>query len=309
MELNQLRYAAAIGETGNFTKAAQRNNVSQPSLSQQIIKLEKELGHKLFHRLGHKAVPTEAGIVFLERAKRILLEVENTTKELGDSPSLGRRITIGAIPTLAPYLLPALIARCRKRHPNLQIDIREDFKVHLTQAILDGELDLAVVAKPVNDPRLFTEPLMQEPLLLVVGKGHPLATRYLVTGEDLANETFAMMGSSSSTAAQIRAFCGDHHFEPRIGFHCSQIATVKAFVALGAGISILPRVSRAPEDKDSLVYIPLADASPVREIVIVRHMQRFQSRGSEQLLALLRDWQWEDPGASNGLTVPVSSDT
>ena len=68
-------------------------------------------------------------------------------------------------------------------------------------------------------------------------------------------------------------------------------------------------MSRAPEDKDSLVYIPLADASPVREIVIVRHMQRFQSRGSEQLLALLRDWQWEDPGASNGLTVPVSSDT
>jgi LysR family hydrogen peroxide-inducible transcriptional activator len=237
------------------------------------------------------------------------LEVENTTKEMGDSPSLGRRITIGAIPTLAPYLLPALMARCKKRHPNLQIDIREDFKVHLTEAIIEGELDLAVVAKPVNDPRLFAEPLMQEPLLLVVGKSHPLANRYLVTGEDLANETFAMMGSSSSTAAQIRSFCGDHHFEPRIGFHCSQISTVKAFVALGAGVSILPRVSRAPEDKDSLVYIPLADASPVREIVIVRHLQRFQSRGSEQLLSLLRDWKWEEQGATSGLTVPVSSDT
>jgi len=118
MELSQLRYAVAIGESGNFTKASSRCNVSQPSLSQQIIKLEKELGHKLFHRLGHKAVPTEAGIVFLERAKRILLEVENTTKELADSPSLGRRITIGAIPTLAPYLLPSLIARSkRNRYP------------------------------------------------------------------------------------------------------------------------------------------------------------------------------------------------
>jgi LysR family hydrogen peroxide-inducible transcriptional activator len=309
MELSQLRYAVAIGESGNFTKASSRCNVSQPSLSQQIIKLEKELGHKLFHRLGHKAVPTEAGIVFLERAKRILLEVENTTKELADSPSLGRRITIGAIPTLAPYLLPSLIARSKRKFPNLQIDIREDFKVHLIQAILDGELDLAVVAMPVQDPRLYVEPLMQEPLLLVVGKDHPLANRYLVTGEDLANETFAMMGSSSSTAAQIRAFCGVHHFEPRIGFHCSQIATVKAFVALGAGISILPRVSRSPEDKDSLVYIPLADASPVREIAMIRHLQRFQSRGSEQLLGLLRDWKWEEPAASSGLTVPVSSDT
>jgi LysR family hydrogen peroxide-inducible transcriptional activator len=309
MELHQLRYAVAIGETGNFTKAARRSSVSQPSLSQQIIKLEKELGHKLFHRLGHKAVPTEAGLVFLERAKRILLEVENTTKELGDSPSLGRRITIGAIPTLAPYLLPDLIARSRRRHPNLQVNVREDFKTHLVQAVLDGELDLAVVAMPVRDPRLNVEPLMQEPLLLVVGKAHPLANRYLVTGEDLADETFAMMGSSSTTTAQIRAFCGDHHFEPKIGFHCSQIATVKAFVALGAGISILPRVSRSPEDKDSLVYIPLADASPVREIVIIRHLQRFQSRGSEQLRALLRDWKWDGPGATSGLTVPVSSDT
>jgi LysR family hydrogen peroxide-inducible transcriptional activator len=88
MELDQLRYVIAVAESGNFTRAAARANISQPSLSQQIINLEKELGHKLFHRLGRKAVLTEAGTVFIERARRILFEVEDATKELSDSPSL-----------------------------------------------------------------------------------------------------------------------------------------------------------------------------------------------------------------------------
>src|SRR5882724_5199606 len=98
MELNQLRSVVAVAETGNFTRAAERTHVTQPSLSQQILNLEREVGHKLFHRLGRKAVLTEAGTAFLERARRILFEVENASKELSDSPNLGRKISVGAIP-------------------------------------------------------------------------------------------------------------------------------------------------------------------------------------------------------------------
>src|SRR5882724_1439024 len=141
MELSQLRYATAVADTGNFTRAAERSHVSQPSLSQQIINLEKEVGHKLFHRLGRKAVLTEAGTTFLERARRILFEVENAAKELSDSPALGRRITVGAIPTVAPYLLPPLLARCRDVHPNLEIHVREDFRPHLVRGVVEGDLD------------------------------------------------------------------------------------------------------------------------------------------------------------------------
>jgi len=295
MELHQLRYSVAIADTGNFTRASAKCNVSQPSLSQQIINLEKELGHKLFHRLGHKAVPTESGTVFLDRARRILLEVDNTSKELSDHPSLERRLTVGAIQSLAPFLLPALIERCRKRHPNLQLNIREDFKDSLISSVIDGELDFALAALPVDDPRLFAETLTQEPLLLVVGKDHPFVARPKVTAEDLAGETFALLGSSSSVAAQVHSFCGDHHFEPRIGFRCSQISTLKSLVALGAGISVLPRIAQAPEDSDSLVYLELADANPIREIAVIRHQQRYQSRGAEQVIAILREWKW--PGA------------
>jgi LysR family hydrogen peroxide-inducible transcriptional activator len=289
MELQQLRYVTAVADAGNFTRASEKCDVSQPSLSQQIIKLEREVGHKIFHRLGRKAVLTEAGRAFLEHARRILFEVENATKELGDSPSLERRITVGAIPTLAPYLLPSLIMRCRKRHPNLEVQVREDFRGHLTQLVIEGELDLAVVALPVKEPRLFVESLVKEPLLLVVGKDHRLAARARVAAADLADETFVMMGASSSLAEQIQSFCGDHNVQPRIGCRCAQVATLKAFVASGVGISILPRVARSPEDADSLAYLTLADASPHREVAVIRHLQRYQSRGAEQFLTLLRE--------------------
>src|SRR5882757_3169791 len=173
MELHQLRYAVAVADTGNFTRAAERSNVSQPSLSQQIINLEREVGHKLFHRLGRRAVLTEAGAVFLERARRILFEIENASKELSDHPALDRRITIGALPTVAPYLLVPLVARCRTEHSNLTIHVREDFRSDLVRAVIEGDLDLAIVAQPVKDHRLSIEPLMTEPLLLIVGKNHP----------------------------------------------------------------------------------------------------------------------------------------
>src|ERR1043165_3467893 len=122
MELHQLRYFLAVADSGNFTRAAERSNVTQPSLSQQILNLEREVGHKLFHRLGRKAVLTEAGAAFIERARRILFEVENAAKELSDHPGLGRRITVGAVQTVMPFLITPFIAQLKDSHPNLLVD-------------------------------------------------------------------------------------------------------------------------------------------------------------------------------------------
>jgi LysR family hydrogen peroxide-inducible transcriptional activator len=289
MELHQLRYLVAVAETGSFTRASERNHISQPSLSQQIIKLERELGHKLFHRLGRRAVPTEVGAVFLERARRILAEVDGTLRELRDDPHAQRRITVGSTPTIAPYLLPRLLARCREAHPNLQVQTQENFRNPLARAVVEGELDLVIISLPVSDRRLHIEPIFSEPLLLVVGKKHRLATKPRVTPMDLADEIFVLPGDGSSLAQQIQRFCGDNDFEPHIGHRCAQIATVKALVALGAGISILPLMARAPEDAESLTYRDLAGHAPKREIGVLRHLQRYQSRGAEQFLAILRE--------------------
>lgn len=289
MELHQLRYAVAIADTGNFTRAAERCNVTQPSLSQQIINLEREVGHKLFHRLGRRAVLTEAGTVFLERARHIVFEVENAAKELSDHPALDRKISVGAIQTIAPYLLLPLIEKCRRDLPNLQINLVEGFIRDLVTGVVEGELDMAILTLPIKDPRVSIEPLMTEPLLLVVGKNHPFSTRKEISLNDLADETFVTMGESSTLAAQIRTFFGGHNFEPKVGYRCAQVATLKTLVGMGLAISILPRLDREPKDRDSLTYLRLTGAAPTREVVVVRHLQRYQSRGAEQFLRVLRE--------------------
>ncbi len=288
MELHQLRYFVAVAETGNFTRASERSHIAQPSLSQQIIKLEAEIGHKLFHRLGRKAVLTEAGTSFLERAKRILFEVENAAKELGDHPSLGRRITVGAVQTVMPYLITPLIAALRESHPNLLVDAQEDFRANLVRAVVEGDLDLAVVPLPVKDHRISVEPLLTEPLLLVVGKGHAITSRTAISVSDLTGETFVSLGDSSALATQIRTFFGDQKFQPRIGYRCAQVATLKQFVSSGLGISLLPQLARQPGDRDTLTYLRLTGSEPTRELAVIRHLQRYQSRGAEQFLSLLR---------------------
>ncbi|KAB2647563.1 MAG: LysR family transcriptional regulator [Verrucomicrobiota bacterium] len=291
MELQQLRYFSSVADLANFTRAAEHCNVSQPSLSQQIINLEKELGHKLFHRLGRKAVLTEAGTTFLDRTRKILFEIDNASRELTDSPSLGRLINVGAIQTLAPYILPEVIEICRDRYPNLHIIIQEDFRTALVNGVLEGELDLALVSLPVKDDiRLDVQPIMKEPLLLVVGKNHRLATKTKVTAADLIDETFVMMGTASSLTQQVKSFCGDHHFEPKITHRCSQVPTVKALVARGVGVSVLPQITKAPSDDSSLVYITLADEKPYRELAVIRHMQRFQSRGVALFMTILKEY-------------------
>ncbi|KXU36996.1 hypothetical protein AXK11_03015 [Cephaloticoccus primus] len=289
MELYQLRSLVAVAQSGNFTRAAESLNITQPALSQQIINLEKELEHKLLHRLGRRAVLTDAGRTFIERARRILLEADNATKEIRDNPNAESRITVGAIPSVAPYILPALIAQARLEYPQLQIRAREDFRPELVEAVLDGSLDLAVVSTPVPSTALAVEPLMHEPLVLAVGPEHPLLKKPKVKAADLADETFIMLGNSSSLTERVRQFCGRHKFEPHIGYRCAQIATVKSLVALGAGIAILPRIARSSKDDGTIIYLELADTRPTRELVIVRHLQSYQARGVLQFIKMLRE--------------------
>jgi LysR family transcriptional regulator, hydrogen peroxide-inducible genes activator len=290
MEFHQLRYFIAVAETGNFTKASIRCNVSQPSLSQQIINLEEELGQKLFHRLGRKTTLTSAGEALLERARRVVTEMDNARKELSDDPEAGLRVSVGAIPTLAPYLLPKVIARCRMSHPKMEISTYEDFWPYLLESVVQGEIDLALAALPVLDKRVIAEPLFTEPLLLAVGLQHPLARKERITPHDIQNESFIMLGTSSSVAAQIRRFCGDNNIEPRVTHRCAQLKTVKLLVGLGLGISILPAGTFSPEDEQTLVYKTLAGrTSPTREIALIRHRHRYVSRGMSHFITSLRD--------------------
>jgi LysR family hydrogen peroxide-inducible transcriptional activator len=176
MELHQLRYFVAVAEAGNFGRAAARCRVSQPSLSQQIIKLEAQFGRKLFDRLGRRIALTDAGLALLPRAKAILAEVIEAEREMiGDLDSGRGRLAIGAIPTIAPYLLPGVIRTFLAINPEADLTVSEDVTDGLIEAIADAELDLALMSLPIDDPRISYEELMIEPLLLVAPADDPIA--------------------------------------------------------------------------------------------------------------------------------------
>jgi len=281
MELYQLRYFLAVAETGNFTKAAQRSFISQPSLSQQILNLEEEFGQKLFHRLGRKAVLTDAGTTLLEGARRILSDADQTLQELKQNAGQGPKVTVGAIPTVAPFFFPAIMAYCQASGIHLNIHTQEDFRRPLAEAVLDGHLDWALISLPFNEPRLHIDKLYSEPLWVALSASHPLARVENLTFSSLRDETFILLGEASTLTLQIQRFCGDHDFEPRIGHRCSQLATAKSLTAMGLGVTVLPKSARSATDPEGLLFRKLSGpVQPSRDIALVRHRRRHLGPGA-----------------------------
>jgi LysR family hydrogen peroxide-inducible transcriptional activator len=281
MEIYQLRYFLAVAETGNFTHAAARSFVSQPSLSQQILNLEEELGQKLFHRLGRKAVLTDAGKTLLEGARRILGDVDQTLHDLKESSESGPKVTVGAIPTVAPFLFPAVIAYCRATDTKLDLNTQEDFRRPLANAVLEGRLDWALISLPFNEPRLHSEKLYTEPLWVAMSATHPLAKAEDLTFESLRDENFILPGEESTLTLQIQRFCGDHDFEPRIAHRCAQISTAKSLTAMGLGIAVLPKSARSATDPEGLIFRKFSGpVQPSRDIALVRHRRRHVGPGA-----------------------------
>jgi len=281
MELYQLRYFLAVAETGNFTKAAQRSFISQPSLSQQILNLEEEFGQQLFHRLGRKAVLTEAGKTLMEGARRILSDVDQTLQDLKEGTDQGPKVIVGAIPTVAPFFFPAVLAYCRASEIQLNIQTQEDFRRPLAEAVLDGHLDWALISLPFNEPRLHIEKLYSEPLWVAMSANHRLAQTEKLTFESLRDENFILLGEASTLTLQIQRFCGDHDFEPHISHRCGQLSTAKSLTAMGLGVTVLPKSARSATDPEGLIFRKFSDpVQPSRDIALVRHRRRHLGKGA-----------------------------
>jgi LysR family hydrogen peroxide-inducible transcriptional activator len=303
MEMHQLRYFVAVAQAGNFSRAAERCHVSQPSLSQQILKLERRLGRPLFSRLGRRAVLTDAGRMLLDRAMSILATVDDAERRLRASDQVHTgRLALGAIPTIAPYLLPPVLRAFVKRCPRVELIVREEVTVALVSAVVEGELDLALVALPVSDEHLQAEPLFTEALLLALPPRHELARRRRVTIKDLAAERFILLGEMHCLGEQVLNFCRAHECQPQIACKSAQIATIQALIALGQGVSILPEMARAADRTGKLAYRPLASDGPRRTIAVVRHRHYYHSPLAEEFLSGLRQWatRGRQQGASNG---------
>jgi LysR family hydrogen peroxide-inducible transcriptional activator len=289
MELHQLRYFVAVAETGSFTRAAQRCQVAQPSLSQQVRKLEGRLRQRLFDRLGRKVLLTEAGAALLGKATAILAAVDEAERSLRDGAEPGHgRLAVGAIPTVAPYLLPPALTSFLQAFPDVEMHLEEDLTGRLVAAVVAGDLDLAVVALPVEDGRLQAEPLRQDPLLVALPAGHRLARRRQVPLEDLRAERFILLSEVHCLGRQVTDYCHRHGLEPLVACRSAQVATVQRLIGQGLGVSLLPALARDADRGSGCVYRRLAGAAPVRTLGAVWHRHRYRSPTACRFLDHLR---------------------
>jgi len=290
MELHQLRYFVAVAEEGSFTRAAERCSVSQPALSQQIGKLEGELGRPLFDRTGRKVALTEIGVAFLDEARAVLGALDHAQERMRQlRTDDGGAVALGVIPTVAPYLCPPLLVAFARDHPRVEVVLHEDFTERVLPACLAGDLDLVVCALPVEDARLHVEPLFTEELLLVVPTAHRLAKVARPTVDQFAGEPFVVLNDLHCLGQQTVAFCHQPDFHPPIRCRTAQLTTVLQLVALGHGLSLIPAMAVASATPDGWVARPLAPEPPRRTICLVWRKERYQGRAVRALIAALRD--------------------
>lgn len=288
MELHQLRYVVAIARTGNFSRAAEQCHVSQPSLSQQVQKLEDELGERLFDRLKRQARLTPAGERFLQRAARILDEVDAAQREALQMRALEHgTLSIGVLPTIAPYVLAPVVTKFRDKFPGVKLVIHEDTTARLMQIVAACEADFAIVSLPIDDTRFATRELFTEELLLALPPHHRLTRQRRITSEDLEAETFILMKEGHCLGDQVLRFCNQRDFQPQISCRSAQIETLQALVLAGAGISFVPKMAcRDKAEPDAPIYRSLAAPAPRRAIVAMWMHQRPPGRAAEEFLAL-----------------------
>jgi len=289
MELHQLRYVVAVAQAGNFSRAAERCHVSQPSLSQQVLKLEDELGGRLFERMKRGVKLTPAGEAFVQRASRILDEVETARRAARDVHALVHgTVAIGALPTIAPYLLPEVIAAFSAKFPGVEVVVHEDTTARLLKLLMACEVELAITSLPLPDGRFEYEALFDEELLLALPPGHRLAKKRSIQVGDLEAERFIVMKEGHCLGDQVLAFCNRSDLHPNVSCRSAQVKTVQALVNAGLGVSLVPEMARQPGSPSQPLYRSLQAPKPKRSIVAVWLRSRPLGRAAREMLVCLR---------------------
>jgi LysR family hydrogen peroxide-inducible transcriptional activator len=288
MELQQLRYFCAIADTGSFTRAARQTHVSQPSLSQQIRKLEDELGARLIDRLGRTIQLTELGRSFLPRARAVLRDLEAARSDVLEKKTcIGGPLSVGVIPTIAPYFLPPMLATFSRRFPEVRVTVAEEITPLLLERLRAGTIDVAIAALPLparsHDFQAF--PLRVEKLFAVLPKKHSLAKRRTVSLGELQDDPFVLLRDGHCFRETAFAACKRARLNPKIVFESGQFSSILSMVSAGLGVSIVPAM--AVEKRVGCRYIPLADERAARTIGAVTLNGRSPTRANEAFLAHL----------------------
>lgn len=267
--LKQLKYFEALAEHKHFGRAANASAISQPALSMQIKDLETELEAPLFERNAKEIQLTAFGETFSHRAKEILRSVDELEDfvQASKKGSIGR-IRIGIIPTIAPYLLPSIIANLTHVNPEIEIHIRETMTQKLVEELKQGKLDTAILALPISDPAFVEVPLMDEEFLLVRPKADE--TKPIPNSETLSQMRLLLLEEGHCFREQAISFCNMQSNLPRESLDGSSLSTLVQMVSSGIGVTLIPEMAVDVETRSANVCVAGFEKSkPTRTIGMI----------------------------------------
>jgi LysR family transcriptional regulator, hydrogen peroxide-inducible genes activator len=278
MTLTELRYLVALSETGHFRKAAEQCNVSQPTLSIAIKKLESELGISLFERSRHKVTTTPTGDLIVEQARTVLQETKNLLHlaEMGKDP-LGSMLSVGAIYTVGPYLFPKLVTNMQQLAPQMPLFIEESYTANLRGKLTSGELDAAFVALPFTETDVVTKAVYDEEFVVVLPQNHELAKQDAIDPASLASHRVLLLGEGHCFRDQVLEACPglqqairEDYAQGQAVVEGSSLETLKHMVASGLGITVLPKsaASVTTYGDQTLEVRPFEEPAPRRTIAL-----------------------------------------
>jgi LysR family transcriptional regulator, transcription activator of glutamate synthase operon len=288
MELRHLRCLVAVADERHFTRAAQRLHIAQPALSQQIRRLEQEVGLELVDRTTRTVRMTDAGETLVRHARRILHEADVAAAELEELRGLGRgRLSIGASQTMGAVDLSALLAHFHAEFPAIELAVHEDLSVSLAGALRRDELDLAFITTTGEDDGLESQPLASEPLVCALPPGHRLSRQAKLDVGDLEGDTFIAFRRGATIRQRVEAAAESRGFSPRVGFETNDLTRMRALVSAGLGVAVLPH-SDASRAGPEVVGVPFDDPALVHTVVIGWRAGRRHSPATRAFLRVTR---------------------
>ncbi|MCR8634918.1 LysR family transcriptional regulator [Paenibacillus radicis (ex Xue et al. 2023)] len=295
MELRQLQYALQIAIEKNFSRAAEKLHIAQPSLSQQLSKLEKEIGVLLFHRTTNSVEVTHAGLLFMEKAQAILDMVEQLKREMEDISQMRKgKLIVGSLPITGAHVLPLVLPVFQASYPEIEIMLMEETSANLEHMTANGQIDISLLSLPLQDEALTYVPLIEEEIVLAVPPQHRLAQssknpQQTIELNDLRDEPFIALKKGQGFRQITIELCENAGFTPRIVFESSNIETVQSLVAAGMGIAFVPHmVSRGGWSELAPRYLSLSHR-PTRTLVITYRKGRYLSKAVEAFMTTFRE--------------------
>lgn len=291
MELQRLKYFLEVARQKHFSRAAEVCRVSQPSLSQQIKKLESEVGGRLFQRSRGEVSLTPLGQQFLKHAQAILADVQSAEEFIHKvQDEHERTLRFGAIPTLAPYLIPHLFTAVRAQAPGVRFELYEAITEQLTEALMMGRIDFALLSPPTSmDEECDSILLLKDELFLTLPEHHALTRAPSVSADQIAEQAMILLEDSHCLAAQTGAYCKELGLSPSVALRSSQIDTLLGLVETGCGLAFTPALAAHAHQHRKVVFRPICDLPCHREVRLMWLKRQFLSRSQRLVVRAMQD--------------------